>query len=106
MKNIWNIQFLQSFLYFQECAVDRFRQEQCEQHNSDTKKYHAHYLSGIEKILFNITDVNIIKALCMNLTLHRMNFCLESLSGLMLRGYSEKQINQSNDQTTSTTLVN
>ena len=42
----------------------------------------------------------------MNLTLHRMNFCLGSLSRQMLRGFSEKQINQSNDQTTSTTLIN
>ena len=42
----------------------------------------------------------------MNLTLYRMNFCLGSLSRQMLRGFSEKQINQSNDQTTSTTLIN
>lgn len=34
-------------IFLQECKIDRYRHEQCEEHNSDTTKYRAHFLGGI-----------------------------------------------------------
>ncbi|XP_078352920.1 A disintegrin and metalloproteinase with thrombospondin motifs 1-like isoform X2 [Oculina patagonica] len=33
----------------QECTTDRYRHEQCEEHNTATTKYRAHYLGGSSK---------------------------------------------------------
>ncbi|XP_022779680.1 A disintegrin and metalloproteinase with thrombospondin motifs 1-like [Stylophora pistillata] len=33
----------------QECSVDRFRHHQCEAHNTDSTKYHPHFLGGSSK---------------------------------------------------------
>ena len=49
-KKVWLNESFNFNLFLQECTTDRYRHEQCEEHNTDTTKYRAHFMGGISEI--------------------------------------------------------